>query len=248
MDLRPVFFSIVIATAGLAGCDQSTDNTPHALSVDKEAAASSKNAAIDKKAFVPPPQLDIPFHKEVLPNGLTVIVHEDRKAPVVSTNIWYKVGSKDEPKGKTGFAHLFEHLMFNGSENYPGEYFEPFQRSGATDMNGTTSNDRTNYFATVPKGALDMALWMESDRMGHFQGAITQEVLDEQRGVVKTRSARVKMRPTVRLSTSLPKVPSRRITPIHGRLSALWKTWTMPVSKTLKSGLRITINRPTPPW
>ncbi|WP_444923016.1 M16 family metallopeptidase [Microbulbifer sp. DLAB2-AF] len=185
MDLRPVFFSVVIATAGLAGCNQSTDDTPHALSVDKEAAASSKDAATDQKAFVPPPQLDIPFHKEVLPNGLTVIVHEDRKAPVVSTNIWYKVGSKDEPKGKTGFAHLFEHLMFNGSENFPGEYFEPFQRSGATDMNGTTSNDRTNYFATVPKGALDMALWMESDRMGHFQGAITQEVLDEQRGVVK---------------------------------------------------------------
>ncbi|MCO1334069.1 insulinase family protein [Microbulbifer sp. OS29] len=185
MDLRPVLISMVIAITGLTACEKSGDDTPHALSVDKQAAASSKAAASDKEAYVPPPKLEIPFHKEVLPNGLTVIVHEDHKAPVVSTNIWYKVGSKDEPEGKTGFAHLFEHLMFNGSENYPGEYFEPFQRSGATDMNGTTNNDRTNYFATVPKGALDMALWMESDRMGHFKGAITQEMLDEQRGVVK---------------------------------------------------------------
>ncbi|WP_444941185.1 M16 family metallopeptidase [Microbulbifer sp. ZKSA004] len=185
MDLRPLLISVAIAITGLTACGKSTDDTPHALSVDKEAAASSKAAASDKEAYVPPPKLEIPFHKEVLPNGLTVIVHEDHKAPVVSTNLWYKVGSKDEPPGKTGFAHLFEHLMFNGSENFPGEYFEPFQRSGATDMNGTTSNDRTNYFVTVPKGALDMALWMESDRMGHFKGAITQEVLDEQRGVVK---------------------------------------------------------------
>ncbi|WP_444931706.1 M16 family metallopeptidase [Microbulbifer sp. SSSA002] len=185
MHLRPLLISVAIAISGLSACGQSSDDTPHALSVDREAAASSKAAASDKGAYVPPPKLDIPFHKEVLPNGLTVIVHEDHKAPVVSTNIWYKVGSKDEPQGKTGFAHLFEHLMFNGSENFPGEYFEPFQRSGATDMNGTTNNDRTNYFATVPKGALDMALWMESDRMGHFKGAITQEVLDEQRGVVK---------------------------------------------------------------
>ncbi|MFS1526049.1 M16 family metallopeptidase [Microbulbifer sp. 2304DJ12-6] len=185
MDLRPVFISVLIATIGLAGCGKSTNDRSHALSVDEAAAPPSKAAAFDKAAYVPAPKLDIPYHREVLSNGLTVIVHEDHKAPVVSTNIWYKVGSKDEPKGKTGFAHLFEHLMFNGSENHPGEYFEPFQRSGATDMNGTTNNDRTNYFATVPKGALDMALWMESDRMGHFKGAITQEVLDEQRGVVK---------------------------------------------------------------
>ncbi|WP_299943330.1 pitrilysin family protein [uncultured Microbulbifer sp.] len=185
MDLRPVFISVLIATIGLAGCGKSTNDRSHALSVDEAAAPPSKAAAFGKAAYVPAPKLDIPYHREVLSNGLTVIVHEDHKAPVVSTNIWYKVGSKDEPKGKTGFAHLFEHLMFNGSENHPGEYFEPFQRSGATDMNGTTNNDRTNYFATVPKGALDMALWMESDRMGHFKGAITQEVLDEQRGVVK---------------------------------------------------------------
>jgi zinc protease len=114
-----------------------------------------------------------------------VIVHEDRKAPVVAVSVWYRVGSKHEPKGKTGFAHLFEHLMFNGSENAPGDFFEPLQQVGATDSNGTTSVDRTNYFETVPTGALDLALFLESDRMGHLLGAVTQEKLDNQRGVVQ---------------------------------------------------------------
>src|SRR5690606_33507827 len=109
----------------------------------------------------------------------------DRKAPIVAVNIWYHVGSKDEPAGRSGFAHLFEHLMFNGSENHRGEYFEPFELVGATDMNGTTWLDRTNYFQNVPTTALDLALWMESDRMGHLLGAIDQKVLDEQRGVVQ---------------------------------------------------------------
>lgn len=127
----------------------------------------------------------IPFEKFETDNGLTVIVHEDRKAPVVAVSVWYKVGSKDEPEGKSGFAHLFEHLMFNGSENYDDEWFKPLQEIGATDLNGTTSFDRTNYFQTVPTPALDRILWMESDRMGHFIGAITQDKLDEQRGVVK---------------------------------------------------------------
>ncbi|MGE0776607.1 MAG: M16 family metallopeptidase, partial [Sphingomonadaceae bacterium] len=108
-----------------------------------------------------------------------------RKAPVVAVSIWYHVGSKDEPKGKTGFAHLFEHLMFNGSENAPGDYFEPMQQIGATDMNGTTWFDRTNYFQTVPTGALETALFLESDRMGWLLGAVTQEKLDNQRGVVQ---------------------------------------------------------------
>jgi predicted Zn-dependent peptidase len=129
--------------------------------------------------------VDIPFEEFTLDNGLRVIVHTDRKAPIVAVNIWYHVGSKDEPVGKTGFAHLFEHLMFQGSENYQGEYFAPFEQVGATGMNGTTSFDRTNYFQNVPTTALDMALWMESDRMGHFTGAIDQALLDEQRGVVQ---------------------------------------------------------------
>ena len=129
--------------------------------------------------------VDIPYEEFTLPNGLRVLVHTDRKAPIVAVNLWYHVGSKDEPAGRSGFAHLFEHLMFNGSENAPGEYFTPFEAAGATDMNGTTNTDRTNYFENVPTTALDMALWMESDRMGHLLGAIDQKTLDEQRGVVQ---------------------------------------------------------------
>ena len=128
---------------------------------------------------------DIPFSEFRLDNGLRVIVHEDHKAPIVAVTIWYHVGSKNETPGKTGFAHLFEHLMFNGSEHYNDEYFRPFEEVGATNMNGTTNSDRTNYFETVPTSALDLALWMESDRMGHLLGAIDQKKLDEQRGVVQ---------------------------------------------------------------
>jgi zinc protease len=130
-------------------------------------------------------EIQIPYEKFVLDNGLTLIVHEDHKAPIVAVNVWYHVGSKNEKEGKTGFAHLFEHLMFNGSEHYNDDYFKPFDRVGATGMNGTTNFDRTNYFQEVPKNALDMALWMESDRMGHLLGAIDQARLDEQRGVVQ---------------------------------------------------------------
>lgn len=129
--------------------------------------------------------VSIPHESFTLPNGLRVIVHEDRKAPVVAVSVWYRVGSKHEPKGKTGFAHLFEHLMFNGSENAPNDFFEPLQQVGATDFNGTTWLDRTNYFQTVPTGALDLTLFLESDRMGHLLGAVTQEKLDNQRGVVQ---------------------------------------------------------------
>ncbi len=130
-------------------------------------------------------EIHIPYTEFTLDNGLRVIVHEDHKAPIVAVNIWYHVGSKNEKRGKTGFAHLFEHLMFNGSENYDDEYFKPFERVGATNQNGTTWLDRTNYFQDVPSTAVDMALWMESDRMGHMLGAVTQARLDEQRGVVQ---------------------------------------------------------------
>jgi zinc protease len=129
--------------------------------------------------------LAIAYDKFVLDNGLRVIVHEDRKAPVVAVSVWYHVGSKDEPQGKTGFAHLFEHLMFNGSENHDDEFFRPLEKVGATQVNGTTYFDRTNYFETVPTPALELALFLESDRMGHLLGAISQEKLDEQREVVK---------------------------------------------------------------
>ncbi len=130
-------------------------------------------------------KIDIPFRKFVLDNGLTLIVHEDHKAPIVAFNVWYHVGSKNEKPGRTGFAHLFEHLMFNGSENYDDDYFKPMQKVGATDLNGTTNEDRTNYFENVPTPAFDLALWLESDRMGHLKGAVTQGKLDEQRGVVQ---------------------------------------------------------------
>jgi len=137
---------------------------------------------------VPPAKIDtveLAFEKFQLDNGLTVVVHEDHKAPVVNVAVWYHIGSADEPDGKTGFAHLFEHLMFSGSEHHKASYFKPFEQAGATDQNGTTTQDRTNYFESVPTTALDMALWMESDRMGHLLGAIGQKELDTQRGVVQ---------------------------------------------------------------
>lgn len=153
--------------------------------------AAAQQVAASASAAKPVPvaelvkRVDIPFEEFTLKNGLRVIVHTDRKAPIVAVSTWYDVGSKHEPRGKTGFAHLFEHLMFNGSENAPGDFFEPLKQVGATDFNGTTSFDRTNYFETVPRPALDRALFLESDRMGYLLGAITQEVLDEQRGVVQ---------------------------------------------------------------
>jgi zinc protease len=129
--------------------------------------------------------IDVPYTKSVLKNGLTLVVHEDHKAAIVAVNVWYHVGSKNEKPAKTGFAHLFEHLMFNGSEHFNDDYFKALEKVGATEMNGTTSEDRTNYFEDAPKDALDFLLWLESDRMGHLLGAINQAKLDEQRGVVQ---------------------------------------------------------------
>jgi len=158
--------------------------TTGVLSIGVLLGASSRLTGQSPSA-VPSIGIDIPYQKFVLSNGLTLIVHEDRKAPIVAVNVWYHVGSKNEKPGKSGFAHLFEHLMFNGSEHFNDDYFQTMERIGATDLNGTTSEDRTNYFQNVPKSALDVVLWMESDRMGHLLGAITKERLDEQRGVVQ---------------------------------------------------------------
>jgi zinc protease len=129
--------------------------------------------------------VDIPYQKFGLNNGLTLIVHEDHKAPIVAVNIWYHVGSKNEKPGKTGFAHLFEHLMFGGSEHVKMRYINALEQVGATDLNGTTNNDRTNYFETVPTSALDYTLFLESDRMGHLIGSFDKATLDLQRGVVQ---------------------------------------------------------------
>ncbi|WP_379554467.1 M16 family metallopeptidase [Qipengyuania sp. DGS5-3] len=161
-----------------------------AIATASPALADDHTAATDSAQEIAPlasliDEVSIANTKFQLENGLTVIVHEDRKAPVVGVAVWYNVGSKDEPKGQTGFAHLFEHLMFNGSENAPGDFFQYLQEMGATDYNGTTNFDRTNYFQTVPTGALEKALWLESDRMGYLLGAVTQEKLDNQRGVVQ---------------------------------------------------------------
>jgi zinc protease len=131
------------------------------------------------------PILDIKYTKFTLKNGLTVLVHEDHKAPIVAVNTWYHVGSKNEKPGKTGFAHLFEHLMFSGSDNFNHTYLNAMEGIGATNLNGTTNNDRTNYFENVPTSMLDYALFAESDRMGHLLGVLDQKKLDLQRGVVQ---------------------------------------------------------------
>ena len=147
----------------------------------------------------------IPYEKYVLDNGLTLIVHEDHKAPIVAINMWYHVGSRNETPGKTGYAHLFEHLMFQGSENSQGEFLEQLEKIGATTLNGTTWFDRTNYYQTVPVNALDRVLFLESDRMGHMLGAIDQAVLDEQRGVVQNEKRQGDNQPFAKVWSKLSK-------------------------------------------
>ncbi len=127
--------------------------------------------------------MQIPHSKRTLANGLDVIVHEDHQLPMVAVNLWYHVGSKNERPGRTGFAHLFEHLMFEGSEHHDHGYFPPLQRAGGL-LNGSTNADRTNYWEVVPTGALDLALWMESDRMGFLLPALTEKKFTNQRDVV----------------------------------------------------------------
>ena len=182
MKMIKTLTAVAVTTALLGGCQMTQTAN----------AGSQSEQLTTQQQF---PEVTVDYETFTLDNGLTVVVHEDRKAPIVAVNVWYAVGSKDEKPGKTGFAHLFEHLMFNGTENYDDEYFGPFERAGATEMNGTTNNDRTNYFQNVPTPALDMALWMESDRMGHLLGAVTQEKLDEQRGVVQNEKRQGEAQP-----------------------------------------------------
>jgi len=128
-------------------------------------------------------RIDLPFAKRTLDNGLDVLVHEDHHVPIVAVNVWYHVGSKNEVSGRTGFAHLFEHLMFEGSEHHDSGYFPPLQQAGAL-LNGSTNTDRTNYWEVVPTSAVDLALWMESDRMGYLLPALTAQRFETQRDVV----------------------------------------------------------------
>ena len=127
--------------------------------------------------------MNIPYTKHTLGNGLDVLIHEDHSVPIVAVNLWYHVGSKNETPGRTGFAHLFEHLMFEGSQHYDRGYFHPLQEAGAS-LNGSTNADRTNYWEVVPTNALDLALWMESDRMGYLLPALTDAKFANQREVV----------------------------------------------------------------
>ena len=175
---------LALALGGCATMSQNAGETAPLAVTDT--ATDTSNAEL--AALVD--QVQIPYETFTLPNGLTTVVHTDRKAPLVAVSVWYDVGSKHEPAGKTGFAHLFEHLMFNGSENADGDFFEPLQQVGATGFNGTTNADRTNYFETVPTAAIDRVLMLESDRMGYLLGAVTQEKLDNQIGVVQNEKRR----------------------------------------------------------
>jgi zinc protease len=127
--------------------------------------------------------MDIPYTKRTLDNGLQVVVHEDRHIPMAAVSVWYHVGSRHEVPGRTGFAHLFEHLMFKGSQHHPDGYFEALQDVGGV-VNGSTNTDRTNYWEIVPSQALELALWMESDRMGHLVPALSDEKFTTEREVV----------------------------------------------------------------
>jgi zinc protease len=152
-------------------------------------------AAATRGAEAPLAPPDIPFTKTVLGNGLTLIVNEDHKAPVVAIDLWYHVGAKNEPPGRTGFAHLFEHLMFGATGGNQRAWFERLEDVGATDINGTTNNDRTNFFETVPTSALDLALAMEAQRMGHLLDQLDDSLLNTQRGVVENEKRQSENRP-----------------------------------------------------
>jgi predicted Zn-dependent peptidase len=177
----------MLALVSLAGC--ATQPAPAPIAEAPVAVVPAPPAAALAGEPAPLPSLvedvSLPYTSFTLDNGLKVLVHEDHKAPVVGFGVWYNVGSKDEPKGETGYAHLFEHLMFYGSDNVREGIMPYLQNIGATDWNGTTWFDRTNYFETVPDANLERALFMESDRMGYLLGALDQKRLNAQRGVVQ---------------------------------------------------------------
>ena len=128
--------------------------------------------------------ISIPYEKITLDNGLDLILHKDNSIPFISINTWFHVGSKNEKPGQTGFAHLFEHIMFEGSKNHNKSFFKPLQEIGAS-LNGSTSSDRTNYWENIPSNYLELVLWLESDRMGFLLEALDQKRFDIQRDLVK---------------------------------------------------------------
>ena len=163
----------------------------------------AKPTTFDRKAYA------ISHKKFVLPNGLTLLVHTDKSVPVVGVNMWYHVGSRNEKRGKTGFAHLFEHFFFNGSENYPHGFREAMDDLGANNRNGTTNTDRTNFFEDVPVSALERTLFLESDRMGFLGNYISKEMLERERGVVQNEKRQGENQPygRVRLEVSAKMYP-----------------------------------------
>ncbi len=147
--------------------------------------------------------LRIPHRKFVLGNGLTLIVHEDHSVPIVAVNVWYHVGSRNERRGRTGLAHLFEHFFFNGSANYPHGFREAMDDLGANNRNGTTSNDRTNFFEDVPVSGLERTLYLEADRMGFLAGNLSREMLERERGVVQNEKRQGENQPYGRVFTRI---------------------------------------------
>jgi zinc protease len=157
----------------------------------------------------------IEYTQFFLPNGLRVVLHEDHSTPIVATNVWYHVGSKNESPGRTGFAHLFEHMMFQGSKNYDNDYFKPLQEAGAV-LNGSTNNDRTNYWEVLPSNFLELAIFMEADRMGGLLDAMTQEKLDNQRDVVKNeKRQRIDNQPYGQVTYKIPDIMYPEGHPYH---------------------------------
>jgi zinc protease len=169
-----------------------------ATAISAPAGAAPGARPFDRAAFA------IPHQTFVLDNGLTLIVHEDHAAPIVSVNLWYHVGSRNELPGRTGFAHLFEHFFFNGSEHHPGGFREAMDDLGAVNRNGTTDTDRTNFFEDVPVSALEKTLFLEADRMGFLAKQINQAMLERERGVVKNEKRQAENQPYGRVWTHVP--------------------------------------------
>ena len=183
--LRAALASVTLS-ASLASAEPALRTAPPAApAAPAPAPAAPGTAKIAPNAANRLENVGLPFEKYSLGNGLGVILHQDRSLPLVAVNLWYHVGPANEPEGRSGFAHLFEHLMFEGSRNVGREFDRLLESVGATNVNGTTSWDRTNYFETVPREQLELVLWIESDRMGFMLDALDQERLDVQREVVK---------------------------------------------------------------
>jgi predicted Zn-dependent peptidase len=180
--LAPALFLSTAAFAAPA-VEKKAEGDKAAASAKPAADASEANA--DESAEAKSEELSIAFEKYTLSNGLEVILHQDKRTPMIAVSVWYHVGAIDEPSGRSGFAHLFEHLMFEGSRHVGREFDRLLESVGATNVNGTTSWDRTNYYETVPREHLELVLWIESDRMGFMLDGLNQERLDVQREVVK---------------------------------------------------------------